>query len=76
MLDTDTANVSVSLADVIMSDESRSTMQDDYNPINPANPPQNLCPTQDLTQRITMGTWHPKENIFAVAKHNSLFIYT
>ena len=63
-------------SDVIMSDESRSTMQDDYNPNNPVNPPQNLCPTQDLTQRITMGTWHPKENIFAVAKHNSLFIYT
>ena len=23
-----------------------------------------------------MGTWHPQENTFAVAKHNSLFIYT
>ncbi len=23
-----------------------------------------------------MGAWHPKDNTFAVAKHNSLFIYT
>jgi len=23
-----------------------------------------------------MGTWHPFENTFAVAKYNSLFIYT
>ena len=23
-----------------------------------------------------MGSWHPKENTFAVAKHNSLFLYT
>ena len=23
-----------------------------------------------------MGAWHPTENTFAVAKHNSLFIYT
>ena len=31
--------------DVIMSDESRSSIQDDYNPNNPNNTPQNLCPT-------------------------------
>jgi len=23
-----------------------------------------------------MGTWHPKEYTFAVAKHNSLFLFT
>ena len=23
-----------------------------------------------------MGAWHPKDNTFAVAKHNSLFIYS
>ena len=23
-----------------------------------------------------MGAWHPKDNTFAVAKHNSLFVYT
>ena len=23
-----------------------------------------------------MGTWHPKENTFAVGKYNSLYIYT
>ena len=66
--------------DVTMSDVSResrcSTMNGEFDPNSSANPSQNLCPTQDLTQRITMGTWHPKENIFAVAKHNSLFIYT
>jgi len=36
----------------------------------------NMTPTNDLSQRISMGTWHPRENTFAVAKHNSLFIYT
>ena len=30
----------------------------------------------DLTHKIKMGSWHPTENTFAVAKHNSLFIYT
>ena len=30
----------------------------------------------DMTQKIKMGAWHPQENTFAVAKHNSLFIYT
>jgi hypothetical protein len=35
-----------------------------------------MTPSNDLSQRISMGTWHPKENTFAVAKHNSLFIYT
>ena len=30
----------------------------------------------DMSQKITLGTWHPKENTFAVAKHNSLFLYT
>jgi hypothetical protein len=35
-----------------------------------------MTPQNDLSQRISMGAWHPKENIFTVAKHNSLFIYT
>ena len=39
-------------------------------------PVVNMTPTNDLSQRISMGTWHPKENTFAVAKHNSLYIYT
>jgi len=30
----------------------------------------------DMTQKIKMGAWHPTENTFAVAKYNSLFIYT
>jgi len=30
----------------------------------------------DMSQKIILGTWHPKENTFAVAKHNSLFLYT
>jgi hypothetical protein len=30
----------------------------------------------DMSQKITLGTWHPRENTFAVARHNSLFIYT
>ena len=30
----------------------------------------------DMTQKIKMGAWHPQENTFAVAKFNSLFIYT
>jgi hypothetical protein len=30
----------------------------------------------DMTQKIKMGTWHPFENTFAVAKYNSLYIYT
>ena len=36
----------------------------------------NTNPSNDLSQRISMGAWHPKDNTFAVAKHNSLFIYT
>jgi hypothetical protein len=30
----------------------------------------------DMTQKIKIGAWHPKENTFTVAKNNSLFIYT
>ena len=30
----------------------------------------------DMTQKITLGVWHPSENTFAVSKHNSLFLYT
>lgn len=30
----------------------------------------------DFGGRISMGTWHPKEQTFAVAKYNSLFIYS
>lgn len=30
----------------------------------------------DMSQKISLGTWHPKENTFAVARHNSLFLYT
>ena len=37
---------------------------------------QNMIPTNEPSQRISMGTWHPKENTFALAKHNSLFIYS
>lgn len=36
----------------------------------------NANPSNDLSQRISMGAWHPKDNTFAVAKHNSLFVYT
>ncbi len=35
-----------------------------------------LIPSNDLSQRISMASWHPKENTFAVAKHNSLFLFT
>lgn len=30
----------------------------------------------DMSQKISLGTWHPRENTFAVARHNSLFLYT
>ena len=30
----------------------------------------------DMSQKISLGVWHPTENTFAVSKHNSLFIYT
>lgn len=30
----------------------------------------------DMSHKIVKGTWHPSANIFAVAKHNSLFLYT
>ena len=42
----------------------------------PKNDKPNMTPTNDMKMRITMGAWHPKDNTFAVAKHNSLFIYT
>ena len=35
-----------------------------------------MTPTNDLKLKISMGAWHPKDNTFAVAKHNSLFVYT
>ena len=30
----------------------------------------------DMSSKISLGTWHPSSNTFAVAKHNSLFLYT
>ena len=36
----------------------------------------NQTPSNDLSKRINIGTWHPRENTFAVARYNSLFIYT
>ena len=36
----------------------------------------NTLPSNDLSQLINLGSWHPKENTFAVAKHNSLFLFT
>ena len=36
----------------------------------------NQAPCKDLSRRINIGCWHPRENTFAVAKYNSLFIYT
>lgn len=30
----------------------------------------------DMSRKITLCAWHPKENTFAVAKHNSLFVYS
>lgn len=30
----------------------------------------------EMNQKIKMGTWHPLENTFALAKYNSLYIYT
>jgi len=35
-----------------------------------------MTPSNNLQLRISMGAWHPKDNTFAVAKHNSLFIYS
>jgi hypothetical protein len=32
--------------------------------------------SNDLTERILLGTWHPKENTFALAKSSSLLLYT
>ena len=40
------------------------------------NAKPNMTPTNDMKMKISMGAWHPKDNTFAVAKHNSLFIYT
>jgi len=30
----------------------------------------------DMSQKITLGTFHPTENIFAVARSNSLYVYS
>jgi len=30
----------------------------------------------DLTKKIELGAWHPKQNTFAVGKHNSLYLYS
>lgn len=30
----------------------------------------------DLKKKIQLCAWHPKENTFAVARHNLLFIYS
>lgn len=40
-----------------------STINEDNNQVN-------------THQKTTMGAWHPTENTIALAKHNSLFLYT
>jgi len=50
-----------------MNDLSKASAAEGQRSMNPSN---------DLSQRIIMGAWHPKDNTFAVAKHNSLFIYS
>ena len=41
----------------------------------PSQPKVYFPISNDLSQRISLGTWHPAENTFCVAKHNSLFIF-
>ena len=60
------------MTDMSQSSASQASQQDGQG----AGQAQNMTPSNDLKQRISIGTWHPKENTFAVAKHNSLFIYT
>jgi len=64
----------------VPGDSSKGTSSEADNKSAEQNPsaPQtsNTTPSSDLSQRISMGTWHPKENTFAVAKHNSLFLFT
>ena len=61
--------------DITMTDLSQSN-NSNANKSAAAVDPSSLTPSNDLSQRICMGSWHPKENTFAVAKHNSLFVYT
>lgn len=32
--------------------------------------------SNEISERIQVSTWHPKENTFAVARSSSLFLYT
>jgi hypothetical protein len=37
---------------------------------------QQRNPTVDLKRKIQLCAWHPKENTYAVARNNLLFIYS
>jgi UDP-N-acetylglucosamine 2-epimerase len=40
------------------------------------NPNKASSPHLDIKRKIQLCAWHPKENTFAVALHNLIFIYT
>ena len=59
-----------------MADLTKQAATDGSTAATSPNAKPNMTPTNDMKMKISMGAWHPKDNTFAVAKHNSLFIYT
>lgn len=42
----------------------------------PAEMSSNQVPSANTNYRIMMSAWHPRENTFAVARSNSLYLYS
>lgn len=52
--------------------QAQRSSTSESEPLSPKGP----VGQADLTMKIPLCAWHPKENTFAVAKQNSLFLYT
>ena len=43
--------------------------------LSPKKTPK-MAGNKNSEPKIQLGAWHPKENTFAVVKHNALFVYS
>ena len=73
-------NGSVTLPPEVLASLDKNKKNQEGKPLggmnNLVDRSSNQVPCADMSYRISMGTWHPKENTFAVARYNSMFLYT
>ena len=72
-------NGSVTLPPEVLASLDKNKKNQEGKPLginNLEDRSSNQVPSADMSYRISMGTWHPKENTFAVARYNSMFLYT